>query len=162
MVMETKAQSSQWKLLHEPRPKDRVRSNVKVLLTVFFDCIISSFHRVEPSISNITCKLCANCAKQSARFVEEQKLAFAAHTSLLVREFLDKNNTWVMPQQYSPDLAPSDFFLFQKLKSWRPTKGRRYATIEEIKTASKEELNKVQKMIFWSALRIGKNVGTSV
>ncbi|UYV76055.1 hypothetical protein LAZ67_13002340 [Cordylochernes scorpioides] len=38
--VETKAQSSQWKLPHEPRPKKarQVRSNVKVLLTVFFDC----------------------------------------------------------------------------------------------------------------------------
>ncbi|KAG5316889.1 MOS1T transposase, partial [Acromyrmex insinuator] len=58
-----------------------------------------------------------------------------AHTSLLVREFLTKNNTLMMPQPpYSPDLAPCDFFLFPKLK--RPMKGRRYATIEEIKTAS--------------------------
>ncbi|UYV72185.1 hypothetical protein LAZ67_9002124 [Cordylochernes scorpioides] len=38
--VKTKAQSSQWKLPHEPRPKKarQVRSNVKVLLTVFFDC----------------------------------------------------------------------------------------------------------------------------
>ncbi|UYV74394.1 ABL1 [Cordylochernes scorpioides] len=38
--VDTKAQSSQWKLPHEPRPKKahQVRSNVKVLLTVFFDC----------------------------------------------------------------------------------------------------------------------------
>ncbi|UYV69514.1 hypothetical protein LAZ67_6003865 [Cordylochernes scorpioides] len=38
--VETKAQSSQWKLPHEPRPKKarQVRSNVKGLLTVFFDC----------------------------------------------------------------------------------------------------------------------------
>ena len=36
----TKAQSSQWKRPEEPRPKKarQVRSNVKVLLTVFFDC----------------------------------------------------------------------------------------------------------------------------
>ncbi|KAG5341362.1 GVQW3 protein, partial [Acromyrmex heyeri] len=44
-----------------------------------------------------------------------------------------------------PDLAPCDFFLFSKLK--RPMKGRRYATIEEIKTASKE-LNKITKNDF--------------
>ncbi|KYN33839.1 hypothetical protein ALC56_11846, partial [Trachymyrmex septentrionalis] len=70
-----------------------------------------------------------------------------AHTSLLVREFLTKNNTLMMPQPpYSPDLAPCDFFLFPKLK--RPMKGRRYATIEEIKTASKEELNKITKNNF--------------
>ncbi|UYV62214.1 hypothetical protein LAZ67_1008240 [Cordylochernes scorpioides] len=38
--VKTKAQSSQWKLPHEPRPKKarQVRSNVKVLLTVFFHC----------------------------------------------------------------------------------------------------------------------------
>ncbi|UYV79182.1 hypothetical protein LAZ67_17001381 [Cordylochernes scorpioides] len=38
--VETKAQSSQWKLPHEPRQKKarQVRSNVKVFLIVFFDC----------------------------------------------------------------------------------------------------------------------------
>ncbi|UYV62326.1 hypothetical protein LAZ67_2000108 [Cordylochernes scorpioides] len=46
-----------------------------------------------------------------------------AHTSLLVRDFLAKNNTLMKPQPpYSPDLAPCDFFLFPKLK--RPMKGR--------------------------------------
>ncbi|EGI66378.1 Mariner Mos1 transposase, partial [Acromyrmex echinatior] len=69
------------------------------------------------------------------------------HKSLLVREFLAKNNTLMMPQPpYFPDLAPCDFFLFPKLK--RFMKGRRYATIEEIKTASKEELNKITKNDF--------------
>ncbi|KAG5329351.1 GVQW3 protein, partial [Acromyrmex charruanus] len=60
---------------------------------------------------------------------------------------LAKSNTLMMPQPpYSPDLAPCDFFLFPKLK--RLMKGRRYATIEEIKTASKEELNKITKNDF--------------
>ena len=38
--IEIKAQSSQWKRSEEPRSKKahQVRSNVKVLLTVFFDC----------------------------------------------------------------------------------------------------------------------------
>ena len=44
---------------------------------------------------------------------------------------------------YSPDLAPSDFFLLPKLK--RPMKGRRFATIEEIKTALLEELDYTKK-----------------
>ncbi|UYV68193.1 hypothetical protein LAZ67_5003332 [Cordylochernes scorpioides] len=70
-----------------------------------------------------------------------------AHTSLLVRDFLAKNNTLMMPQPpYSPDLAPCDFFLFPKLK--RPMKGRRYATLDEIKTASKEELKNILKNDF--------------
>ena len=38
--IETKAQSSQWKRPEEPRPKKarKVRSNVKIILNVFFDC----------------------------------------------------------------------------------------------------------------------------
>ena len=38
--IETKAQLSPWKSPEEPRPKKawQVRSNIKVLLTVFFDC----------------------------------------------------------------------------------------------------------------------------
>ena len=38
--IETKTQSSQWKRPEEPRPKKarQVQSNVKILLTIFFDC----------------------------------------------------------------------------------------------------------------------------
>ncbi|UYV68414.1 hypothetical protein LAZ67_5004261 [Cordylochernes scorpioides] len=71
--VETKSQSSQWKLPHEPRPKKarQVRSNVKVLLGVFFDCRGVVHHEFLPQgrtvKGNITCKLYAICAKQSAR-----------------------------------------------------------------------------------------------
>ncbi|XP_076182740.1 protein GVQW3-like [Ptiloglossa arizonensis] len=79
-----------------------------------------------------------------------------AHTSLLVRDFLAKNNTLMMPQPpYSPDLARCDFFLFPKLK--RPMKGRRYATLDEIKTASKEELKRIQKNDFLKCFEDWKN-----
>ncbi|UYV61748.1 K02A2.6-like [Cordylochernes scorpioides] len=48
--VEIKAQSSQWKLPYEPRPKKarQVRSNVKVLLTVFFDCRGVVHHELLP------------------------------------------------------------------------------------------------------------------
>ena len=65
-----------------------------------------------------------------------------AHSSLLVRDFLAKTNTTVMPKPpYSPDLAPSDFFLIPKLK--KPMNGHRFSTIEEIKTASLKELKAI-------------------
>jgi transposase len=55
-----------------------------------------------------------------------------ANASLLIREFLAKQETIVVPQPpYFPDLAPADFFLFPKLKS--TLKGRRFQTVEEIK-----------------------------
>jgi len=72
-----------------------------------------------------------------------------AHTSLLVREFLTKNNTVMMSQlPYLPDLAPCDFFLFSKIK--RTLKGRRFASIDEIKSASLKELKTISKPEFQS------------
>jgi len=58
-----------------------------------------------------------------------------AHVSLLIREFLTKHETTVVPQPpYSPDLVPADFFLFPKLKS--SLKGRRFQNVEEIEENS--------------------------
>jgi len=58
----------------------------------------------------------------------------ASH-ALLIREFCAKNQMTVLPQPpYSPDLVPANFFMFSKLKS--VLKGRRFDTIEEIKTNS--------------------------
>ena len=52
-----------------------------------------------------------------------------------------------MPQlPYSLDLSLCDFFLFLRLK--RPMKGRRFATIEEIKTESLRELKDIQKSAY--------------
>ena len=65
-----------------------------------------------------------------------------ALSSLLVRNFLDKNNTVIMPQPpYSPDSAPCGFFLLPRLN--RPTKGWRFATIKGIKTESLRELKDI-------------------
>ena len=82
---------------------------------------------------------------------------------MLVREFLAKNRTVIMPQpSYLPDLAPADFFLFSKPKT--PTKGKRFTTVEEIKEKSKQELLAITKSVisFRSVLRTGKNAGISV
>jgi hypothetical protein len=53
------------------------------------------------------------------------------HASLLVRSFLAKHQTSVVPHTPCvPNLAPADFFLFPKLKT--TLRGRRFQTIEEI------------------------------
>jgi len=74
------------------------------------------------------------------------------HASLLIREFLVKQETIVMPQPpYSPDLAPADFFLFQKLKS--TLKGRRFQTVEEIKENSQQDLRPIPQNTFQEAFQ---------
>ncbi|UYV79043.1 hypothetical protein LAZ67_17000846 [Cordylochernes scorpioides] len=169
--VETKAQSSQWKLPHEPRPKKarQVRSNVKVLLTVFFDCRGVVHHEFLPQGRTVNKEYYLQVMRNLREAIRQKRPDLwknkngllhhdnpSAHTSLLVRDFLAKNNTLMMPQPpYSPDLTPCDFFLFPKLK--RPMKGRRYATLDEIKTASKEELKKILKNDFLKCFEDWKN-----
>ncbi|UYV85044.1 hypothetical protein LAZ67_X004391 [Cordylochernes scorpioides] len=172
--VETKAQSSQWKLPHEPRPKKarQVRSNVKVLLTVFFDCRGVVHHEFLPQGRTVNKEYYLQVMRNFREAIRQKSPDLwknknwllhhdnaPAHTSLLVRDLLAKNNTLMMPQPpYSPDLPPCDFFLFPKLK--RPMKGRRYATLDEIKTASKEELKKILKKYFLKCFKDWKTVGT--
>ena len=55
----------------------------------------------------------------------------SAHASLLIRSYLAKHQTSVVPHPpYSPDLTPADFFLFPKLKT--TLKGHHFQTTEEI------------------------------
>ncbi|UYV76007.1 hypothetical protein LAZ67_13002113 [Cordylochernes scorpioides] len=169
--VETKAQSSQWKLPHEPRPKKarQVRSNVKVLLTVFFDCRGVVHHEFLPQGRTVNKEYYLQVMRNLREAIRQKRPDLwknknwllhhdnaPAHTSLLARNFLAKNNTLMMPQPpYSPDMAPCDFFLFPKLK--RPMKGRRYAMLDEIKTASKEELKKIFKNDFLKCFEDWKN-----
>ena len=75
-----------------------------------------------------------------------------AHASLLIREFLAKHETSVVPQApYSPDLALADFFLFPKLKS--ALKGRRFKTMEEIEENSLWDLRAIPQNTFQDAFQ---------
>lgn len=160
--VETKAQSSQWKLPEEPRPKKarQVRSNVKVMLTVFFDFKGIVHHEFLPQGETINKEYYLQVQRRLREAVRRKRPDLwrnnswllhhdnaPAHTSLLVREFLAKNNTVMMPQPpYSPDMAPCDFFLFPKIK--RTLKGRRFTSIDDIKSASLKELNAIPKIEF--------------
>ena len=63
-----------------------------------------------------------------------------AHTSLVVRAFLTKNNMTTVPHPaYSPDLAPCDFYVFPKMKL--RLKGWHFLSIEEIQAESQQILN---------------------
>ena len=63
-----------------------------------------------------------------------------AHTSLIVREFLTKNNMTTVPHSaYSPDLASCNLYVFPKKKL--RLKGLRFISIEEIQVESQQVLN---------------------
>jgi hypothetical protein len=75
-----------------------------------------------------------------------------AHASLLIRSYLAKHQTPVVPHpHYSPDLTPPDFFLFPKLKT--ALKGRRFQTMEEVQEYAIRELRVITESAFQEALQ---------
>jgi len=70
-----------------------------------------------------------------------------AHAALLTQWFLTDNNmTVVLHPPHSPDLAPSDFFLFPKLKM--KLKGQRFQMLEEIQAQLQAFLNTLREYDF--------------
>ena len=86
-----------------------------------------------------------------------------AHTELLIREFLEKENIPALPHPpYSPDLARCYFYLFPKLKP--KLKGHHFGTMENIQEIVTDGLHThLRKMTSGTAMISGKkNIGTIV
>ena len=72
--IETKDQLSQWKCSEEPREKkaSQVRSNFKVVLTVFFDCNTVVHHEFLPQARGVKKEYCLEVMCQlSKRFIRK-------------------------------------------------------------------------------------------
>ena len=70
-----------------------------------------------------------------------------AHTALSVREFLATKQITVLEHPaYSPDLAPSDFFLFPKIKEI--LKGRHFDDIDDIRSNTTADLKAIPQNHF--------------
>jgi hypothetical protein len=64
-----------------------------------------------------------------------------------VQQFLAEKNIPVITQlPYSPDLAPSDFWLFPTLKMG--LKGTRFTTMEDMKSNTTAEIRKIPQETF--------------
>jgi histone-lysine N-methyltransferase SETMAR len=115
----------------ETQKSHQVRSNVMVMLIIFFgyECVVH--HEILPKGQTVNKELYLEFLKRlrestRKKMPESWKVkrwlfhhdSALAHTSLLFRDFLTKAGTTVLPQPpFSPDLAPTEFFLFSKLKS---------------------------------------------
>ena len=74
------------------------------------------------------------------------------HNSILVTVYLTKIGIKTVPQPpYSPDLAPSDFWLFPKLKE--KLRGCHYETIEEMKKAVMKVIDMLTQEDFHGAFQ---------
>ena len=75
-----------------------------------------------------------------------------AHTSAIVTSFMKKEKVNVLPHPlYSPDLAPCDFYLFRKLKSFLA--GRKYQTRHALGSAMHQYLITVPTSAYSDAFK---------
>ena len=160
--VETADQSSKYRAKGEARPKreQQSKSKIKVLLTVFVDYRGVVHHEFLPTGQTVNKEYYLSVMRRLREAIRRKRPELwtnnswflhhdnaPSHTALIIRDHLAKNSTHIVPQPpYSPDLAPSDFWLFPKLK--RPLRGHRFESIEEIKEKLLLELKAISESDF--------------
>jgi len=168
---ETKQQSTQWKTPSSPRPKKagQVRSNIKSMLIIFLDIQGIVHKKFVPPGQTLNGKFYCEVLRQLRENVRRKRSEMwkngnwllhhnnaPAHTSLIVREFLIKNNITTVPHPaYSLDLAPCDFYVFPKMKL--RLKGRRFTSTEEVQAESQQILNTLKLANFNESFKKWQN-----
>jgi histone-lysine N-methyltransferase SETMAR len=75
-----------------------------------------------------------------------------AHSAAIIRQFLTQKQIVTLNHlSYLPDLSPSDYFLFPKVKM--QLKGARFDTIEGIQKTVTDQLNKISAEDFSNAMK---------
>ena len=159
---ETKFRFSQWKHPESPWQKKarQVRSNVKVMLTCFFDSRGIVHHEYAPENQTIKKEYYLQVPRRLREAVRRKQPDMwaaknfqlhhdnaPAHSEHVIHAFLAKNSMSLVRQApYFPDLAPCDFWLFPKLKTI--LKERRFQSRKEITKKSTEELGRIPEEKF--------------
>ncbi|KAH0816471.1 hypothetical protein GEV33_006320 [Tenebrio molitor] len=159
---ETKQQSKQWIGAGESVPKKAktVPSAGKVMATVFWDSrgvVLIDYLQKGKTItgayySSLLDKL-NEAIKAKRPHLAKKKVLFhhdnaPAHTSRIVTAKLEELRFEVVPHvPYSPDLAPSDFFLFPNLKKWLG--GRRFTSNEEVIAETNGYFAELEESYYW-------------
>ena len=174
MMLKTKCnRRSGWgKGLLDQKKARMSRSKVKVMLVVFFDWKGIVHHEFLPRGQMVNKQLYQEFLAHLRDAVRRKRPELwenqtwmlhhdnaPAHASLLIRSYLAKHQTPVVPHPpYSPDLAPADFFLFPKLKT--TLKGRRFKTKEEIQENATIELRHHSKCVPGGIPKMEETLGT--
>jgi len=142
---ETKEQSKQWVLKGESAPKKAktIPSAGKIMATVFWDSqgiILIDYMEKGKTItgayySSILDRLKTELQEKRPRLAHKKVLFHhdnaPAHTSAVVAAKLMEIGFRLVPHPpYSPDLAPSDYYLFPNMKKWLA--GKRFYSNEEV------------------------------
>jgi len=158
---EMKEQSKQWKHPASPAPKKfKVQASAgKIMCTIFYDSDGVVLIDYMPHNTTITGTYYADLLRRLRDSIREKRRGMLtagvlllhdnapAHTSRVSKAAIRECGFQDLPHPaYSPDLAPCDFHLFPNLK--RHLKGTRFATDEELKTATEQWLDSQDKQFF--------------
>lgn len=148
---ETKQQSMQWRHSDSPPPKKfkTQRSARKVMATIFWDAkgiLLIDYLDIG---STITGQYYAHVIKKLRQAIVEKRRGMVTRGVLLLHDNAPVHKSRVAQAAirdcgfeqldhppYSPDLAPSDYFLFPNLK--RFLKGTRFDDLDSLKAATEE------------------------
>lgn len=159
---ETKRQSMEWHHSNSPKkPKKakQILSTRKVMATVFWDrkgvLLVDYMHRGETINAAAYCQT----LRRLRRAIQNKRRGLLTsgvillhdnarpHSAALTRDLLQqfKWEVWEHPP-YSPDLAPSDFHLFPKLKDFLG--GSHYGSDDELKEAVSDWFNSLAATVY--------------
>ena len=152
-------QSGTQSLLPDPKNSRFVKSKEKAMLIAFFDIDGVVHHDFVPPGQTVNCQFYVQVLQRLRHAVRRKRREkwqrewflyhdnAPSHASLVVQEFLaEKSIPFITQPPYSPDLVPSDFWLFSILKMG--FKGTGFATMEGIKSNATAELQKIPKEAF--------------
>ena len=141
-----------------------VRSARKVMATIFWDSSGIILIDYLQSRITITGEYYASLLDRFDAILKEKRLHLAkkkvlfhhdnapAHTSSIATAKLFDLRYEILPHPpYSPDLAPSDYFLFLNMKIWLV--GKRFSSNEEVIAASNEHFEEFDKNYFSEGIK---------
>lgn len=163
---ETKQESMQWLPVGSPPPKKfRTQpSSGKVMATVFWDCKGIIMIDYLPRNTTITGAYFANVIHRLRDAIKEKRRGMLAkgvqllidnapvHTAQIAQAAIAECGfTQLRHPPYSPDLAPSDYYLFGNLK--KHLRGKRFSSDQEVITATEAFFSEVDKSFFLTGMQ---------
>lgn len=163
---ETKVQSKQWVEAGSSAPKKAktTPSAGKIMATVFWDAHGIIFIDYLEKGKTITGEYYASLLvklndviKEKRPHLVKKKVLFhhdnaPAHSSTVAQAKLHELRYELLPHPpYSPDLAPSDFFLFPNMKKWLA--GKRFTSNDEVKCETEAYFGDLNKSYFTEGIK---------
>lgn len=163
---ESKQESMQWHVRGTAHPKKFkvIPSAGKVMATIFWDYKGILLIDYKEKGVNITGTYYSNILRQLREAIKEKRRGKLAKGVLLLHDNAPVHSAHIATSAvnecgfktinhppYSPDLAPSDYFLFPNLK--KDLRGKRFNDDEELKAAVMEHFDSKEEKYFYEGLK---------